>query len=186
MQGEASAAADTREEFCCSSESLLPVVYEELRRLAAARMKQEPAGHTLQATALVHEAWLQLAEKENFWGDRAHFFGAASQAMRQILIHHARRKAALKRQPDPNQARPDPKPENHVLLIHDSLSRLEKDDPDAAEIVLLKFFYGLSSKEIAATTRTSIRSVERRWALAKAKLYQIIRQETHRENDPPA
>ena len=158
----------------------MPLVYDELRRLAASRMRKEPIGHTLQATALVHEAWLRLAGNgEHHWESRAHFFGAASIAMRHILVHHARRKAALKRRVEPGNSDNEWEPEEYVLKVHDSLARLEKEDPEAAEIVLLKFFSGLGSKEIARMTGSSVRSVERRWALAKAKLYQMIQ----RDND---
>lgn len=159
------------------SDRLMPLVYEELRRLAASRMRKEPAGHTLQATALVHEAWIRLAAKgANRWQSQAHFFGAASHAMRHILVHHARRKAALKRQSETVTFTEERDPEEYVLIVHESLARLEKTDPDAAKIVLLKFFSGLGSKEIAEMTGTSVRSVERRWTLAKAKLYQMMHQ----------
>ena len=176
-----SEGAEVRHGALWPSERLMPLVYDELRRLAASRMRKEPGGHTLQATALVHEAWLRLAGNgEHLWESRAHFFGAASLAMRHILVHHARRKAALKRQAG-TEANPDsePEPEEYVLLVHDSLARLEKDDPDAAKIVLLKFFSGLGSREIARMTGSSVRSVERRWTLAKAKLYKMI----HRDDE---
>ncbi|MBK1883560.1 sigma-70 family RNA polymerase sigma factor [Luteolibacter pohnpeiensis] len=170
--------ADISHETHWSSDRLMPLVYDELRRLAASRMRKEAEGHTLQATALVHEAWIRLAGSgEQRWESRAHFFGAASHAMRHILVHHARRKSALKRQAESFQDSEERKPEDYLLMVHESLDRLEKSDPDAAKIVLLKFFSGLGSKEIAEMTGSSVRSVERRWALAKAKLYQMMQHE---------
>lgn len=164
------------------SERVLPLVYDELRRLAASRMAGESPGHTLQPTALVHEAWLRLeGTGGGTWENQAHFFGAAARAMRCILVDRARRKSAMKRQASgladlfTGDASPDR--EDHILLIHESLARLEKEDPEAAEIVLLKFFCGLGSKEIARLTGGSVRSVERCWTLVKARLYQMIREE---------
>ena len=167
-----------------ASEQLLPLVYEELRRLAAARMALEPAGQTLQPTALVHEAWLRLAGTEECsWQNRGHFFGAAALAMRRILVDRSRRKAAGKRHSDGASMPLGPndllvaEPGDHILLIHESLERLEQTDPEAARIVLLKFFSGLGSEEIARMTASTTRSVERQWTLAKAKLYQMIRED---------
>lgn len=170
-----------------ASECLLPLVYEELRRLAASRMAWEGGDHTLQPTALVHEAWLRLVgkdEKPVAWENRAHFFGAAAQAMRRILVDRSRRRAADKRQASPDQlpvvVGDDlmmPVPGDHILMIHESLTRFEEEDPEAARIVLLKFFSGQSSEEIAEMLETSVRTVERRWTLAKARLFQLIREE---------
>ncbi len=160
-----------------SSEQLLPIVYEELRRLASARMAQEAAGHTLQPTALVHEAWLRLSGDGGVaWQNRAHFFGAAALAMRRILVDRSRRKAADKRQAGEIDLKDlmNPEPGNHILMIHESLTRLEQTDPMAARIVLLKFFSGLASDEIARMLGSSTRSVERQWTVAKARLYQMI------------
>ena len=162
-------------------EDLLPLVYDELRRLAAARMAQEAAGQTLQPTALVHEAWLQLVgEGDRSWQNRAHFFGAAADAMRRILIDSARRKAALKR--GGNQPRLDiadldlaqAGPDNQVLLINEALEQLEKEDPEKARIVVLKFFGGLTNQEAAENLGLGERSVERLWAAAKVRLFQWI------------
>lgn len=176
-----------------SSEQLLPVVYEELKRLATARMAREAAGHTLQPTALVHEAWLKLAGTGGVaWQNRAHFFGAAALAMRRILVDRSRRKAADKRQAGELNLATDvnglmvPEPGNHILLIHESLTRLEEIDPAAARIVLLKFFSGLGSDEIARMLGCSTRSVERQWTVAKARLYQMIcEEENYREGEAP-
>ena len=165
-----------------NSEQLLPLVYEELRRLAAGQMAKESAVQTLQPTALVHEAWLRLAETEGvLWQNRAHFFGAAAQAMRRILVERARRRMAVKRRSASGGAAgsagegTEPVPGDHILLIHESLVCLEQEDPEAARIVLLKFFSGLGSAEIARMEGCSTRTVERRWTFAKARLYQIIR-----------
>jgi RNA polymerase sigma factor (TIGR02999 family) len=155
---------------------LVPVVYEELRRMAAIKMRKERQGHTLQPTALVHEAWLRLrGSGDSGWENRSHFMGAAAQAMRRILVENARRKAAAKRQQPDFDGESSSSPEEHVLVIHESLRVLEREDPDSANLVILKFFSGLESLEIARMTGTSVRSVERRWTMAKARLYQIIR-----------
>ncbi|WP_035612031.1 ECF-type sigma factor [Haloferula sp. BvORR071] len=164
-----------------ASERLLPLVYEELRRLAAARMMKELPGQTLQPTALVHEAWLRLIGKgECSWQNRAHFFGAAAQAMRRILVDRSRSRAAIKRRATEDAPGSDMltnPTEDHILMIHESLKRLEQEDPEAARIVLLKFFSGLGSEEIARMNSCSVRSVERQWTMAKARLYQMIREE---------
>jgi RNA polymerase sigma factor (TIGR02999 family) len=166
-----------------ASEQLLPLVYEELRRLAAARMAQESAGQTLQPTALVHEAWLRLVgEGDRSWNNRAHFFRAAAQAMRRILIDRARHKASLKR--GGNQERLDiaeldiaaATPDDRMLLIDESLARLEQEDPDSAQVIMLKFFAGLTNKEVGKTLGVSESTVERQWAFAKVCLYQMIRE----------
>jgi RNA polymerase sigma factor (TIGR02999 family) len=163
-------------------EELLPLVYEELRRLAAARMAQEAAGQTLQPTDLVHEAWLQLVGTgDRTWKNRAHFFGAAADAMRRILIDNARRKTALKRGGGREQINVEDlelaatTPDDNVLLINEALERLEKEDPDQARIVVLKFFGGLTNQEAAAIMGIGERSVERHWACAKARLFRMIR-----------
>jgi RNA polymerase sigma factor (TIGR02999 family) len=166
-------------------------VYDELRRLAATRLSNEAAGQTLQPTALVHEAWLRMVgEGGRTWENRAHFYWAAAQAMRRILIDRARQKSSLKRaggwqrldisEIDLKAATPD----DRILLIDDSLQRLEKEDPESAEIVMLKFFTGLSNKEAARTLGVSESTVERRWAFAKVCLFQMIREsEGARSND---
>jgi RNA polymerase sigma factor (TIGR02999 family) len=132
-----------------ASEELLPLVYEELRKLAAARMASESPGQTLQPTALVHEAWLRLVhEGDRTWENRAHFFRAAAQAMRRILVERARHKSTLKC--GGSQQRLDihdldlaaSSPDDRVLLINESLERLEQQDPESAHIVMLKFFAG--------------------------------------------
>ena len=165
-------------------EELFRLVYEELRRMAVVRMAGESAGQTLQPTALVHEAWLQLVGDGNrTWQNRAHFFGAAAAAMRRILIDAARRKSTLKRgggmarldiaDLDLAQATPD----DHVLLINEALENLEKEEPERARIVVLKFFGGLTNQEVAETLGIGERSVERQWSAAKVRLFQWIRKQ---------
>ncbi len=165
-----------------ASEDLLPLVYDELRRLAAARMAQEAAGQTLQPTALVHEAWLRMVKDgERSWQNRAHFFGAAAEAMRRILIEKARRKSRIKHGGD--QARVDIEqlelaattPDDKVLLIDEALERLQVEDPEKARIVVLKFFGGLTNQEVAENLGVTERTVERQWAYAKAWLFRSIR-----------
>jgi RNA polymerase sigma factor (TIGR02999 family) len=166
-----------------ASEQLLPLVYEELRKLAAARMFQEAAGHTLQPTALVHEAWLRLTKGEDqAWQNRAHFFGAAAEAMRRILVEHARRKAGLKRgggqqrvnieDIDPAEATPDEK----ILLIDEALEELERVNSERARVVVLKFFAGMTNQETAETLQISRSTVDRHWECARTWLFQKIRQ----------
>ena len=167
-----------------ASEELLPLVYNELRRHAAAKMAREAPGQTLQPTALVHEAWLRvIGSGERRWQNRAHFFGAAAEAMRRILIENARRKARLKRGGD--QVRLDidqlnlatTTPDEKVLLIDEALERLRAQDPEKAWVVVLKFFVGMSNQEVAAQLGVTERTVERHWAYAKAWLFQSIREQ---------
>jgi RNA polymerase sigma factor (TIGR02999 family) len=165
-----------------ASSHLLPLVYEELRRLASARMAREAAGHTLQPTALVHEAWLRLVgEGDRNWENRAHFFGAAAEAMRRILIENARRKSRLKHGGNQSRVNVDDfdlaeaTPDDNILLIDEALERLKVEDPETARVVVLKFFGGLTNGEIVAITGTSDRTVRRQWNYAKAWLYRRIR-----------
>ena len=167
-----------------ASEELLPLVYEELRRLATARMARESAGHTLQPTALVHEAWVRLVDDgSRTWENRAHFFGAAAEAMRRILIERARRKARLKHGGGQEQidlenldaaaALPDEK----ILLLNEALEQLKAEDPEAAQVVTLKFFGGLTNEEVAESLGISLRTVKRQWVMAKIKLFRWIEQQ---------
>jgi len=167
-----------------AAEELLPLVYEELRKLAAARMAQQPDGQTLQATALVHEAWLRLvSDGDRTWQNRAHFFGAATEAMRRILIERARHKSRLKH--GGGQARlniedlelAQTTPDDKVLLVDEALMRLKVEDPELERIVVLKFFGGLSNEEIAETVGLSKRTLDRQWAYARAWLFRNISQE---------
>ncbi len=165
-----------------ASEELLPLVYKELRQLAASRMANEAAGQTLQATALVHEAWLRMVGAgDRTWQNRAHFFGAAAEAMRRILVENARRKSRLKR--GGGQLRLDieevdlaaASPDDKVLLMDEALEELRAEDPAKARLVVLKFFGGLTNQEVAENLGTTERTVERQWAYAKAWLFQKIK-----------
>jgi RNA polymerase sigma factor (TIGR02999 family) len=176
------------EAFCrgekAAAEELLPLVYDELRRLASARMAGEATGQTLQPTALVHEAWLQLVKKEGrTWHNRAHFFRAAALAMRRILVDRARNKQSLKRGgggekvPLENMVLAAATPDDRVLLVDQNLDRLEQEDPESARVITLKFFGGLTNKEVANILGVTERSVERQWAYAKARLFKLMQEE---------
>jgi RNA polymerase sigma factor (TIGR02999 family) len=168
-----------------ASEKLLPLVYNELRNLAAARMIHESAGHTLQPTALVHEAWLRLAgdSKQN-WKSRAYFFAAAAEAMRRILVEHARRKARLKHGGGQERLNVEDlelagtAPDDKILMVNDALGSLERSNPERARVVVLKFFGGMTNKEVADTMEIGERSVDRHWVCAKAWLFQKLQDVT--------
>ena len=164
-----------------AAEQLLPLVYGELRKLAAARMAQEAPGQTLQATALVHEAWLKLAGSDRQqWRGRAHFFGAAAEAMRRILIDKARRKASQKRGGDQppeelHESRIELRaPSAEILAVHDALDALAAEDRTAAEVVKLRYFVGMTIPEIADALGLAPRTADRHWAFARAWLKQAI------------
>jgi RNA polymerase sigma factor (TIGR02999 family) len=165
-----------------AADELLPLVYEELRRLAVMRMAREAPNQTLQPTALVHEAWLRLvADGDRSWENRAHFFGAAAEAMRRILIENARRKSRLKRGGGLMRLNIDSielaevTPDDKILLINEALEKLQTEDPDRARIVVMKFFGGLTNQEVAGSLGVTERTVERQWAYAKAWIFQCIR-----------
>ena len=167
------------------SSELLPLVYDELRTLAARRLKDEKDEQTLQATALVHEAWLSISgNEERFWDNRRHFFRAASQAMRHILVDRARARDTHKRGHRPEIIDiegldiADTSVDERVLMVDEMMMRLETDDPDSVRLITLKFFGGLTNKEIAEMDGVTERTVERNWAFVKAKLYRMIRKET--------
>lgn len=159
-----------------ASDALLPLVYEELRALAHARMAAEPAGHTLQATALVHQAYLRLVQgNDSGWDSRGHFFAAAAEAMRRILIERARRAGRLKRGGNLKRVELDdvPATEQHaeeLLAVNGALERLDGLDRHMGQIVRLRFFAGLSNAEAAEALGVSERSVRRLWSGAKAWL----------------
>jgi len=166
-------------------DELLPLVYEELRRLAAARMAQESAGHTLQPTALVHEAWIRLvSDGDRTWKNRAYFFGAAAEAMRRILIENARRKSRLKygggqeRLNIADMELADTTPDEKVLLINDALEQLEAEHPERARVVVLKYFAGLTNKEVAEMLTIGERTVDRHWVCAKEWLFRKVRNQS--------
>lgn len=168
-----------------ASEEILPQVYDELRRHAAIRMSRESNQQTLQPTALVHEAWLRvIGNGGQKWQNRAHFFSAAAEAMRRILIDSARRKSRLKRggdqiRVDVNQLElAETTPEEKILLIDEALERLQAQDPEKAKVVILKFFGGHTNEEVAETMGVSERTIERHWAYAKAWLFNSIRSQS--------
>jgi len=165
-----------------ASEELLPLVYDNLRRHAVVQMAHEAAGHTLQPADLLHEAWLRLVgQGERHWQNRAHFFGAAAEAMRRILIESARRKSRLKRGGD--RLRIDlgeielaaTTPDEKVLLINEALEKLRAQDPEKAQVVTMKFFGGHTNQEVASSLNVTERTVERHWAYSRAWLFHCIR-----------
>ncbi|HXJ60720.1 MAG TPA: ECF-type sigma factor [Verrucomicrobiae bacterium] len=150
--------------------------YQELRQMASAQLARLPPGKTLQATALVHEVWLRLRDREQRWQSRAHFFGVAAQAMRDILVEQARRKAAAKR--GGGQVRVEltesklvgGAPEDQLLALNEALDQLAAHDPPKAEVVKLRYFIGLNLKETADALELSETTVKRHWTYAKAWL----------------
>ena len=177
-QGDPSAAGD-----------LLPLVYDELRKLAAAKLAQEKPGQTLQATALVHEAYLRLvapaspgapesASRDPHWNSRGHFFAAAAEAMRRILVDQSRRRNAAKRgghavrEELRDSTIAEPGPVEEMLALDDVLDRLAEIDPMAANLVKLRFFVGLNTSEAAAALGISVRSAHDLWAYARTWLHQ--------------
>jgi RNA polymerase sigma factor (TIGR02999 family) len=164
-----------------AGEQLLPLVYEELRKLAAAKMAQEQPGQTLQPTALVHEAWLRLVGGPNeHWNSRGHFFGAAAEAMRRILVEAARRKARLRHGGGAERVSleglevPQEAPEERLVQVSEALDHLAREQPEAAQVVKLRYFAGLTNPQVAETMGISLRSVERHWTWAKAWLFRWI------------
>lgn len=164
-----------------SLNQLYELVYTELRTIATGKMAGERTDHTLQATALVHEAYLRLGGAERFcFENRAHFFASAAEAMRRILVDNARRRGRLKRgggatpldvQDQPIAA---PEPDDRLLLVHEVLDTLAREDPVKAEVVKLRYFVGLSHQEIADVLGVSEPTVRRHWSVAKVRLYELI------------
>ena len=168
-----------------AAEELLPLVYEELRHLAAARMAQESAGQTLQATALVHEAWVRLTGgRDQKWANRAHFFAAAAEAMRRVLIENARKKSRLKHGGHLIRANlaemdiPEALTDDTLLLMDEALARLRAVDSEKGKIVVMKFFGGLTNQQVAEHLGVAERTVERQWAFAKAWLFEEMRRQS--------
>jgi len=161
-----------------AAEQLLPLVYQELRQLAAQKLAQEKPGQTLEATALVHEAYIRLVdvEKAQHWDSRAHFFAAAAEAMRRILIENARRKKRLKRGGNRDRADLDAADvastaaPDELLVIDEAIAKLAAEDPQAAQLVRLRYFAGLSVEEAAAMSGLSRSSAYEHWAYARAWL----------------
>jgi RNA polymerase sigma factor (TIGR02999 family) len=161
---------------------LLPLVYDELRRLAAHKMAGENPGQTLQATALVHEAWLRLGgDQQPAWNNRTHFFAAAAEAMRRILIDRARRRKALRHGGDAIKLDLDvidvaaEADDEQLLAMHEALDRLAAHDPGKAELVKLRFFAGLTLAEAAQVFGYSVPTAKRHWAYARAWLFREIK-----------
>lgn len=159
-------------------DDLLPLVYDELRKIAAARMSRESPGQTLQPTALVHEAWLRMIDdKDQTWQNRSFFFHAAAEAMRRILIENARRKRALKHGRGLERVNIDDLelgadlPDEKVLMVNTALEQLEQVYPERAKIVVLKYFGGMTNEEIAKTLGMGLRTVCRHWLCAKVWLF---------------
>jgi RNA polymerase sigma factor (TIGR02999 family) len=164
-----------------ASEELLPLMYNDLRNLAAAKMASQPAGHTLQATALVHEAWLRVSEEKHEWKDRRHFFAAAAEAMRRILVDQARRKLSQKRGGQQERVPLDQldiamqSEPGEILRVHEALQRLAAEDPLKSELIKLRFFVGLRIPEAAEALGISPTTAKRHWAFARAWLYDELR-----------
>ena len=174
-----------------AAEELLPLVYEELRKLAAIRMANEPAGQTLQATALVHEAWLRLVGPEaQVWSNRYHFFAAAAEAMRRILIDNARRKQRPKhghgwQRVDLDQVNIAVQADDGtLLLVNDALTRLEQEDPQKAELVKLRYFAGMTIPEAGKALGLSESTAKRLWTYARAFLLREIKRLQASDENP--
>jgi RNA polymerase sigma factor (TIGR02999 family) len=175
-----------------ASADLLPLVYSELRRLAAQKLAQEKPGQTLQATALVHEVYLRLlgpAEVEQQWSNRGHFFAAAAEAMRRILVEQARHKGRLKRGSQQKRVDLDSAcaisepPSLDLLALDEALSKLAMEEPAKAELVKLRFFGGLTMSEAAAALGISLATAERYWTFARTWLYAEM---TDNPSSPPS
>jgi len=165
-----------------AAEQLLPIVYDELRKLAAARLAHEKPGQTLQATALVHEAYLRLVGSASTqqWNSRGHFFAAAAEAMRRILVEQARRKqrvrhgGGLQRIDLDGQLAVSSTADDDLLALDEALERLAAEESETAEVVKLRYFTGLTIEEVALALNISVRTVNRHWAYARAWLYQQL------------
>lgn len=169
-----------------ASMALLTLVYDELRDLAAAKMAREAPGHTLQPTALVHEAWLRLgANEQPAWENRSHFFGAAAEAMRRILVDRARRRNRVRHGGGQERVDLDDLPiqaanssdDERLLIVDESLDALAAEDPLKSEIVKLRFFVGLTAREVAEVLGVTERTVERHWAFARVWLLRFVQEQ---------
>ncbi|HEY3757356.1 MAG TPA: sigma-70 family RNA polymerase sigma factor [Opitutaceae bacterium] len=165
------------------AERLLPLVYDELRKIAAGRMAREAPGQTLQATALVHEAWLRLGgDAQPAWQNRAHFFSAAAEAMRRILIDNARRRQAQRHGGGLEKVNLDatgfeiaaPLPDDEILVLHEALEALAAYDARKAELVKMRYFIGLTQEEAAHLLGISTNTADRDWAFSRAWLFEKI------------
>ena len=175
-----------------AAEQLLPLVYDELRKLAAARLAQEKPGQTLQATALVHDAYIRLVdvEKAQHWDSRRHFFSAAAEAMRRILVESARRKrgpqqgGGLLRHDLDDVDLANPPDRDDVLALDEALQKLAAHDKSAADVVKLRFFAGLPLAEVAKSLNISPRTADRLWAYARAWLHQEMQGTASKRSNP--
>ncbi len=166
-----------------AADELMPLVYTELRRIAANRLRAERAGHTLQPTVLVHEAWMRLADQRADWQNRGHFFAIAAQAMRRILVDHARRRSTAKRGSTPVNVPvddvahllPSPMPDDRLIALDAALDELARLDARQAKVVELRFFGGLSVEDTATLLDISPTTVKREWATARAWLFDAVR-----------
>jgi RNA polymerase sigma factor (TIGR02999 family) len=164
-----------------AAEELLPLVYDELRRVAATKMANEKPGHTLQPTALVHEVWLKLTGIDSKWRDRAHFIHAAAEAMRRILVDRARHKLRAKRgggwvrESCETIDLAQPTEDERLLLVHEALDELSREQPVEAQVVKLRYFVGLNHSEIAEALGLSEKTVRRYWNHAKLWMFQAIK-----------
>ena len=168
-----------------AAEQLLPLLYDELKKLAAHRLAHEKPGQTLQPTALVHEAYLRLVdcEESQHWNSRGHFFAAAAEAMRRILVDNARRKLSLKqggnlqRQPADLDQLSRTESTEEILAVNEALAKLAQENPAVAKLVKLKFFAGMTLEEAAQALQISLRTANRYWTYAKAYLHNAIHAE---------
>ena len=166
-----------------AASQLLPLVYDELRKMAASQLAREQPGQTLQATALVHEAWFRLAgneQNEPSWDNRAHFFAAAAEALRRILVESARRRKRLKRggahvrEYLAMEDIEDTEPREDLVALDAALTKLSKTDPEASQLIQLRYFTGLTISEAAEILKISRRTADRRWAYARAWLHREL------------
>jgi RNA polymerase sigma factor (TIGR02999 family) len=175
-----------------AAEQLLPLVYDELRKLAAQRLAQEKPGQTLQATALVHEAYLRLVDtdRDQVWNGRGHFFAAAAEAMRRILVEQARRKGRSKHGGGHRRVALDEAlnvaetPADDLVALDEALTRFEAVDPEAARLVKLRYFAGLTMAEAAEALGLSLRSAERNWTYARTWLRRDLNRADHADGGP--
>ena len=167
----------------CAAEELLPIVYEELRRIASAKMAREAPGQTLQPTALVHEVWLRLSQQSRSdWKNREQFYAVAAEVMRRILVDRARRRRSRKHGGDLERVELDAveiagvENDELVLRVHETLERFAEEDPEKAQVVKMRFFVGLEYAEIATLLGVSEKTVQRHWAYAKAWLTRAMQE----------
>ncbi len=177
-------ARPDRQEPLMDAKQLIPWVYDELRKLAARKLANEASGHTLQPTALVHEAWLRLSQESNSrWKNREHFFAVSAEVMRRILVDRARRRRSRKHGGELERVDLDAVElpiggdDDLILQVHEALDRLEVEDSEKARVVKLRFFVGLENTEVAELMGISEKTVQRHWTFAKAWLFRAMRRQ---------